>query len=70
LEYYIILLAGNYGQEHQALLHSSTSAPSRRDDCLTHAPQLELIGHSFVSLALMILFFSSKRSCKDHSFML
>ncbi|KAK7371875.1 hypothetical protein VNO80_05241 [Phaseolus coccineus] len=39
--------SGNYGQEHQAMLHSSSSAPSRRDDCLTHAPQLELIGPSF-----------------------
>ncbi|BAT80549.1 hypothetical protein LR48_Vigan07g000700 [Vigna angularis] len=39
--------SGNYGQDHQAMLRSSSSAPSRRDDCLPHAPQLELIGHSF-----------------------
>ncbi|XP_014505025.1 nuclear transcription factor Y subunit A-1 [Vigna radiata var. radiata] len=39
--------SGNYGQDHQAMLHSSSSAPSRRDDCLPHAPQLELISHSF-----------------------
>eukprot|EP00256_Glycine_max_P055373 XP_014622548.1 nuclear transcription factor Y subunit A-14 isoform X1 [Glycine max] len=37
---------GNYGQDHQALQHSSSSAPLVRDDCLTQAPQLELVGHS------------------------
>ncbi|XP_027939755.1 nuclear transcription factor Y subunit A-9-like [Vigna unguiculata] len=39
---------GSYGQDQQAMLHSSSSAPSRRDDCVPpHAPQLELISHSF-----------------------
>ncbi|TKY57454.1 Nuclear transcription factor Y subunit A-1 [Spatholobus suberectus] len=38
--------AGNYGQDHQAMQHSSSSAPSVLDDCLTQAPQLELVGHS------------------------
>ncbi|RDY12841.1 Nuclear transcription factor Y subunit A-1, partial [Mucuna pruriens] len=37
---------GNYGQDHQAMQHSSLSAPSVHDDCHTQAPQLELVGHS------------------------
>ncbi|KAL2316606.1 hypothetical protein Fmac_030482 [Flemingia macrophylla] len=37
---------GNYVRDHQAMQHSSSSASSVRDDCLTQAPQLDLVGHS------------------------
>nr|KYP76288.1 Nuclear transcription factor Y subunit A-1 [Cajanus cajan] len=37
---------GNYGQEQQGMQHTASSAPSMREECLTQAPQLELVGHS------------------------
>ncbi|KAK7386030.1 hypothetical protein VNO78_32085 [Psophocarpus tetragonolobus] len=37
---------GNYGQDKQARQHSSTSAPSVRDECLTQLPHLELVSHT------------------------
>lgn len=38
--------AGNNGQEQQNVQHVASNAPSRRDECLTQPPQLELVGHS------------------------
>nr|KYP73515.1 Nuclear transcription factor Y subunit A-1 [Cajanus cajan] len=66
--------SGNYGQDHQAMQHSSSPAPSVHDDYLTEAPQLDLVGHSIVvSLCPHVIFyyyyFGMKRRCKDHSFM-
>ncbi|KAL2332886.1 hypothetical protein Fmac_014099 [Flemingia macrophylla] len=37
---------GNYGQEQQGMQHTASSAPSMPGECLTQAPQLELVGHS------------------------
>lgn len=42
--------AGNNGQEQQNVQHVASNAPSRRDECLTQPPQLELVGHSIVSV--------------------
>ncbi|XP_020209672.1 nuclear transcription factor Y subunit A-1 [Cajanus cajan] len=46
--------SGNYGQDHQAMQHSSSPAPSVHDDYLTEAPQLDLVGHSIVGYAPFI----------------
>ncbi|GKV22262.1 hypothetical protein SLEP1_g32145 [Rubroshorea leprosula] len=38
--------AGNSGQKHQNLTHVTSTVSAAHSDCLTQAPQLELIGHS------------------------
>lgn len=45
-----LISAGNNGQEQQNVQHVASNAPSRRDECLTQPPQLELVGHSIVSV--------------------
>ncbi|PON59064.1 Nuclear transcription factor Y subunit A [Parasponia andersonii] len=43
--------SGNRGQEHQIMQHVSSTVPAVRDECLTHHPQLELVGHSIQACA-------------------
>ncbi|WJX31385.1 hypothetical protein P8452_19817 [Trifolium repens] len=38
--------SGNYGQEQQGMQNTASSALTMREECLTHTPQLELVGHS------------------------
>ena len=45
-----LISAGNNGQEQQNVQRVASNAPSRRDECLTQPPQLELVGHSIVSV--------------------
>jgi len=46
---------GNYGQE-QGMQNTASSAVIR-EECLTQTPQLELVGHSIVSLCLSFTVF-------------
>jgi nuclear transcription factor Y alpha len=38
--------SGNYGQEQQGMQNTASSAVTIREECPTHTPQLELVGHS------------------------